>query len=576
MDSNVLQMQRFELPTCLLEVWAERSPLSEWTDRPVVQNLRWQLSIDRKVIKGNQRQLEKLINAIADYVENFLAKDEISQLTHTFSFPRLTRLDLTTLELFDLFTSLEQCTNAISFLPGLELEIKHVTPAWLKLVAVLVATVGITTSSVRLILPQLPQAFPQLATNSPIGESAPNRNSSQSGKPKVEVPIPALKDITVLPLPNTDQSPKEVETEDIFKTAKNGNPILEPIAKSIPSDQPSSIAQADTSSNVPPKDQTIKIADKPTRRDESRITNGVIAPSAPIPSNLPSTPQPSTQSVTSVSQLSDVKTTDWAFTALQSLVERYGCIAGSPNRSRGGLTMSRYEFAAGLNACLDKINELIASGLGDKVGKQDIASLQNLQEEFGAELAMLRGRVDALEAKTAQLEAQQFSTTTKLNAQAIIPVKPNENTTLNGRVRLNFDTTFSGKDRLHTRLPNSSSAAPPKPSVGNSAKVRSQVSNEVSTNSRIQITALKATNSSDLISSLNQQFASLRLPKDSRGEIVLDMSVENGQIQKITLDSKASTLKDGDTLDLIKRSLQTWILPKSTNGNIQITLQIQP
>ena len=31
--------------------------------------------------------------------------------------------------------------------------------------------------------------------------------------------------------------------------------------------------------------------------------------------------------VTSVSQLSDVQPTDWAFQALQSLVERYGCIA---------------------------------------------------------------------------------------------------------------------------------------------------------------------------------------------------------------------------------------------------------
>jgi hypothetical protein len=35
--------------------------------------------------------------------------------------------------------------------------------------------------------------------------------------------------------------------------------------------------------------------------------------------------------VTSVSQLSDVQPTDWAFQALQSLVERYGCIAGYPD-----------------------------------------------------------------------------------------------------------------------------------------------------------------------------------------------------------------------------------------------------
>jgi len=130
---------------------------------------------------------------------------------------------------------------------------------------------------------------------------------------------------------------------------------------------------------------------------------------------------PVAQNVTSVSQLSDVKPTDWAFTALQSLVERYGCIAGYPDRTfRGKQATSRYEFAAGLNACLDKINEIISAGLADKVSKEDLATLQKLQEEFAAELATLRGRVDALDAKTAKLEAQQFSTTTKLSGEAII------------------------------------------------------------------------------------------------------------------------------------------------------------
>ncbi|MGB3636575.1 MAG: iron uptake porin, partial [Rivularia sp. (in: cyanobacteria)] len=58
--------------------------------------------------------------------------------------------------------------------------------------------------------------------------------------------------------------------------------------------------------------------------------------------------------VTNVNQLSDVQPTDWAFQALQSLVERYGCIAGYPNGTfRGNRAMTRYEFAAGLNACLD-------------------------------------------------------------------------------------------------------------------------------------------------------------------------------------------------------------------------------
>ena len=171
------------------------------------------------------------------------------------------------------------------------------------------------------------------------------------------------------------------------------------------------------------------------------------------------------QNVTSVSQLSDVRPTDWAFTALQSLVERYGCIAGYPDRTfRGKQATSRYEFAAGLNACLDKINEIISAGLADKVGKEDLATLQKLQEEFAAELATLRGRVDVLDAKTAKVEAQQFSTTTKLSGEAIFsvsgatganpnpPAGTNTNIVFNNRVRLNLMTSFTGKDLLITGL----------------------------------------------------------------------------------------------------------------------------
>jgi hypothetical protein len=177
--------------------------------------------------------------------------------------------------------------------------------------------------------------------------------------------------------------------------------------------------------------------------------------------------------VTSVSQLSDVQPTDWAFQALQSLVERYGCIAGYPDGTyRGNRALTRYEFAAGLNACLDRVNELIATASADMVTKEDLATLQRLQEEFAAELATLRGRVDALEARTAELEANQFSTTTKLSGEAIFAISDvfggNElaapgggepigddndvNTVLADRIRLTFNTSFSGKDELRTRL----------------------------------------------------------------------------------------------------------------------------
>lgn len=123
--------------------------------------------------------------------------------------------------------------------------------------------------------------------------------------------------------------------------------------------------------------------------------------------------------VTSISQLSDVQPSDWAFQALQSLVERYGVIAGYPDTTfQGRRSLSRYEFAAVLNTALDRLNELVAASTADLV-REDLATLQKLQSEFAAELATLRGRVDTLEANVAQLEANQFSTTTRLNGEVI-------------------------------------------------------------------------------------------------------------------------------------------------------------
>merc|ERR1712196_327998 len=65
------------------------------------------------------------------------------------------------------------------------------------------------------------------------------------------------------------------------------------------------------------------------------------------------------EQVTSVTQFSDVYPTDWAYQALSNLVEQYGCVAGYPNGTfRGNRAMTRYEAAALLNACLDRVTEV--------------------------------------------------------------------------------------------------------------------------------------------------------------------------------------------------------------------------
>lgn len=171
--------------------------------------------------------------------------------------------------------------------------------------------------------------------------------------------------------------------------------------------------------------------------------------------------------VTSVSQLSDLQPTDWAFQALQSLVERYGCIVGYSNGTyQGNRAMTRYEFAAALNACLDKVSELMSSATSNLARQEDLAKLQRLQQEFAAELTTLRGRVDSLEDRTAQLEANQFSTTTKLNGNVIFTVQDafsgrgDNQAVLQQLTYLQLSTSFTGRDLLVTSLAASNAEIP--------------------------------------------------------------------------------------------------------------------
>ncbi|MEB3361881.1 MAG: iron uptake porin, partial [Synechococcaceae cyanobacterium] len=158
--------------------------------------------------------------------------------------------------------------------------------------------------------------------------------------------------------------------------------------------------------------------------------------------------------VTSISQFGDVKPTDWAYQALSNLIERYGCVAGYPDGTyKGGRAMTRFEAAALLNACLDRVTEVTDE-------------LKRLMAEFEKELAILKGRVDGLEAKVGELEANQFSTTTKLSGVATFVIGGASNTnpggdgfdagnnkvTFNYDVKLNLDTSFTGKDLLRTQL----------------------------------------------------------------------------------------------------------------------------
>ena len=168
----------------------------------------------------------------------------------------------------------------------------------------------------------------------------------------------------------------------------------------------------------------------------------------------------SAQQVTSVTQFSDVQPSDWAYQALSNLVERYGCVAGYPNGTfRGGKALTRFEAAALLNSCLDRVTETTDE-------------LKKLLAEFDAELTVITARVDGLESKVGQLQATQFSTTTKLKGEAnfVLGGVPglkttagaeSGNTAFNYDLRINLDTSFTGKDLLRTRLRSGNFSAQP-------------------------------------------------------------------------------------------------------------------
>ncbi len=193
----------------------------------------------------------------------------------------------------------------------------------------------------------------------------------------------------------------------------------------------------------------------------------------------------------------EVKPGDWAYQTLQGIQAKYGC----PNTALvGDRTLSRDEFATSLNNCVRSVEELVArkprkmlkkrrrvapapeiiappptpeiappppetpqvqpTPAPPEVSQQDLEQLKQLVQSFSVELQALNTRLQALDAKIATVNSQQFSTTTKLTGEAIFavttllggPSSATRTTILADRVRLNFTSSFTGKDALLVRL----------------------------------------------------------------------------------------------------------------------------
>jgi hypothetical protein len=128
---------------------------------------------------------------------------------------------------------------------------------------------------------------------------------------------------------------------------------------------------------------------------------------------------------------------DWAYDSLKDLTN-------SPKFN--GNSVSRLEAAA-------ELNNLIAGGEGLMNG----AAINRLSDELGAELAIMKGRVDGLEARVNTIEAGSFSETTTMKGKAKFQIGGTDGVTDEAVMAAYFwevdlNTSFTGEDKLNVEI----------------------------------------------------------------------------------------------------------------------------
>jgi hypothetical protein len=206
--------------------------------------------------------------------------------------------------------------------------------------------------------------------------------------------------------------------------------------------------------------------------------------------------EPTAAQINQANESVEVKPGDWAYQTLQALNAKYGC----SDMPTGNRSLSREEFATSLNGCVQSMEQLVARKprkplkkrrvapapapevvtptpstpdvappapptpvqppAPPEVSQQDLDQLKQLVQSFGTELQGVDARIKALDGKIAEVKDKSFSTTTKLVGEAIFavtgleggPTNATRNTIFADRVRLNFRSSFTGKDLLLVRL----------------------------------------------------------------------------------------------------------------------------
>jgi len=166
----------------------------------------------------------------------------------------------------------------------------------------------------------------------------------------------------------------------------------------------------------------------------------------------------------------ELRSSDWVYQQVASLVEQQGCVNASSQvfLSGSGRSVTRLEAAAAVYECLQK--QTVQTNL-----------IKALQNELQTELNLIASKTAAIEQKTGELEAMLFSPTTRLRGEAsfmlggvsylgdvsangvgVSPLLPRQDAfNFIYSIRLGLNTSFTGKDLLFTQLRSGNSSASP-------------------------------------------------------------------------------------------------------------------
>ncbi|MEQ9552404.1 MAG: after-VIT domain-containing protein [Coleofasciculus sp. G3-WIS-01] len=96
-----------------------------------------------------------------------------------------------------------------------------------------------------------------------------------------------------------------------------------------------------------------------------------------------------------------------------------------------------------------------------------------------------------------------------------------------------------------------------------------------STPNRLQIVSASGLNQ-DAIARLTQRLQSIQLSPNVNGFLVFEFYISKRLVQQLTINQKASSVKDQTVIEAIRRSLLTWHSPQATVDKVCLVIGIQP